>query len=58
MEQENIKNLKKIKQNEFFFLHFTIFCENHSPTHHIKYKVIDLAPSTKLIMANKLPSTN
>ena len=29
-----------------------------SPTRHVKYKVIDFAPSTKSIMANKLLSTN
>ena len=26
-----------------------------SPTRHVKYKVIDFAPSNKSIMANKLP---
>ena len=45
-----------------FFL-FEIFCENHPPpppthTRHIKYKVIDFAPSNKSIMANKLASIN
>ena len=30
-----------------------IFCENHPPTRHIKYKVIDFFSSNKSIMANK-----
>ena len=37
---------------------FEIFCENHPPTRHIKYKVINLASNNKSIMANKLLSTN
>ena len=36
---------------------FEIFCENHQPTCHIKYKLIDFAPN-KSITANRLPSTN
>ena len=35
-----------------------IFCENHQPTRHIKYKKIEFVSSNKLIMANKLISTN
>ena len=34
------------------------FLRKSSPTCHIQEKVIGLAPSDKLIMANKLPSTN
>ena len=37
---------------------FEIFCENHPLTRHIKYKVINFAPTNKPIMANKLPSTH
>ena len=33
------------------------FLQNHPPKRHIKYKVIDFDPSTKSIMANKIPST-
>ena len=40
------------------FFKFDIFCENHPPTRHIKYKEINFAPCNKSIMANKLPSTN
>ena len=42
----------------FFSLKFEIFYENHPPTRHIKYKMIDSAPCNKSIMANKLRSTN
>ena len=38
----------------FFFLKLEIFYENHSPTRHIKYKKIDLAPFNKSIMATNL----
>ena len=55
---KNIKKLKVIKQNEFFFLKFEILYENHPPTNHIKYQRIDFAPCNKSIMANKLLSTN
>ena len=41
---------KEKKSNEFF--------KNHPPTRHIKYKTINLAPSNKSVMANKLPSIN
>ena len=41
------------------------FCENHPPTRHMKYKVINFAPRNKSIiynqlqiMAKKLSSTN
>ena len=37
---------------------FEIFSEKHRPTRHIKYKVINFAPSNKPIMANKLASRN
>ena len=37
---------------------YEIFCENHTPTRHIKYKVRSFAPRNKQIMAKKLPSTN
>ena len=46
-----------MKKN-FFFLNIEIFCENHPPTRHIKFKVIDFAPSNKLFMTNKFLSTN
>ena len=39
-----------------FFREF--FSENHPPTRHIKFKVINLAPSYKSIMANKLRSAS
>ena len=39
-------------------LKFEIFCENHPPTRHKKYKRIDFAPCNKSIMANKLLPTN
>ena len=38
---EKIKYKKKKKKE------FEIFCENHPPTRHIKYKVISLASSNK-----------
>ena len=41
-----------------FSFQFEIFCENHFPTRHIKYKVINFAPSNKSIVASKLSSTN
>ena len=44
----------KIKRKFFFYT----FCENHPPTRHIKYKVIDFAPSNKSVMANKLLLAN
>ena len=44
--------------DNFLLKNFDIFCENHHPTRHIKYKVIALAPSNKQVVANKLPSTN
>ena len=37
------------------FPKFEILYENHPPTRHIKYKVIDFAPINKSIMAYKLP---
>ena len=43
---------------KFFFLNFEIFYENHPPTRQIKNKKVDFAPCNKLIMANKLRSTN
>ena len=43
---------------KFFFPKFEIFCENHPPTRHMKYKKIDFVPCNKSIMANKLRSTN
>ena len=42
----------------FFLLKFEIFCENHPPTRHMKYKRIDFVPCNKSIIANKLRSTN
>ena len=33
-------------------------CENHAPKRHIKYKVVEFAPSKESFMVNKLPSTN
>ena len=35
-----------------------MFLKKNPPTRHIKYKVINFAPNNKLIMTNKLPSTN
>ena len=43
---------------KIFFPKFEIFCENHPPTRHIKYKKIDFVRCNKSIMANKLRSTN
>ena len=37
---------------------FEIFYKNHHPIRHIKYKVINFAPSNTSIMAIELPSTN
>ena len=41
-----------------FVKKFGIFRENHPPTRHIKYKLIDFTSSNKSIMENKLPLTN
>ena len=41
-----------------FYIIFEIFCKNNHPSCYIEYKRIDLAPCNKLIMANKLFSTN
>ena len=49
-----MKKLNAIKI-ELSFFYFEIFCENHSFTRHIKYRVINFATSSKSIMANKLP---
>ena len=35
-----------------------IFCENHSPTRHIKYKVIIFTSKNNSSLAYQLPSTN
>ena len=43
---------------KFFFPKFEIFFMKSSPTRHIKYKRIDLAPYNKPILANKLLLTN
>ena len=43
---------------KLFFLKFENFCENHPPTRHMKYKVIDFAPCNKSFMANELLSTH
>ena len=51
-----MKKLNVINKNNFF--NFDIFCENHPCTRYLKYKVIHFAAKIKLIMANKLPSTN
>ena len=53
----------KIKCNERKYIYIYIFkiwvfWENQPPTRHIKYKVIDFAPSNKSIIAKKLPTTN
>ena len=52
MKKLNVKKIemkkKNVKKN----------CENHHPTRHIKYKVINFASSNKSVMANKLPSIN
>ena len=52
MKKINVKKEKK------FLFKFEIFGENHSPTRHLKYKVINLASSYKIIKAEKLHSTN
>ena len=39
---------------KFFLLKFEIFDENHHPTRHIKYKLIDFALISKSIVAYKL----
>ena len=52
--QEKIES-NKTKKKTFFL--FKIFCENQLPRH-IKYKVINFAPINKLVMSNKLSSTN
>ena len=36
----------------------TFFFENHPPTRHIQYKVINFAPINTSVMAIELPSTN
>ena len=40
-----------------FFYNLRIFWENNPPTRHIKYQVVDVAPSNKSFIINKLPST-
>ena len=48
--------MKRNKKTFFFISDFLL--KTRSSTRHIKYNVIDFAPSNKPIMANKLPSTN
>ena len=38
---------KKWNEKIIFFQNFDFFCENHPFTCHIKYNVIDFAPSEK-----------
>ena len=46
----------QIKQtNQIIFFNWSLFSENHHATRHIKYKVIDFAPTNKSIMTNNLP---
>ena len=45
-------------KNEIFSSYEIFFCENHPPTRHIKFKMINFAASYKSIMAHKLRSTN
>ena len=46
------------KKFKFVVIKFEFFCENHPPTRHIKYKMIDFALCNKSFMVNKLLSTN
>ena len=50
-----MKKLIVIKKNEIFLVHLEIFCENHPPTRHIKYKVETFAHIDKSVIAYKLP---
>ena len=50
-----MKKLNVIDKKETFLINFETFCEIHSPTRHVKHKVIDFAPSNKSIITNKLP---
>ena len=43
---------------KIYIYNLRFFFENHPPTRHIKYTVIDFAPNNEPFMANKLPSTN
>ena len=51
------KLIVKIKENTKinFFFKFAVYCENHPPTRHIQYKMINFAHSNKTIMAKNLP---
>ena len=42
----------------YVYLNIETLCQNHPPTRHVEYKMIDLAPINISIMANKLPSRN
>ena len=46
-----------MKSKSIFKNFFETFVWKHTPTRHIKYKVIDFAPVNKSIMAYKLPWT-
>ena len=47
-------NMRKLNMKKCsFFFKFEIFCENHPPACHIKYNVIDFAPTNKPIMVKK-----
>ena len=57
--KQNYDEKIKCKKNEKKKLKkFEIFCENHHPTRHIKYKMINVASSNKSIMANRHLSNN
>ena len=53
-----MKKLNVPKNDSFYKNNFEIYCKNYTPTRHIKYKVINLAPINKSVMTNKLPSSN
>ena len=44
------KNKNKMKK--VLYKKFEIFCKNHPPTRHIKYKVIEFASSNKSFASN------
>ena len=52
-----MKKLNVLNNIDFVF-NLRFLCKIHPPTRHIKYKLIDSAPSNKSVMANKLPITN
>ena len=57
-KREKKLNVKKMKRKTIKKKIEIFFCEKHHPTRHLKYKVINFAPSNKSVEASKLPSTN